>query len=336
MTLDSPAKKLIKLFVEKESSQSRFVVLLCEDSWRRSQSEESLAKSLFRGQNFSVSKYNASALTQQELVKLKDRLHEPSLFSPNSVVLLQDIDKVKSQILDQLKDLILKIPAASLLILSADKLPAKHSLKALAVRHGCLLEMSTPGSADFQRWVKSQLKNKGLLHYPPVLPELLEQISGGEFLSCLSHIERIALFAESDSITEGDLQQLLVNLPEAGEFPMIEALFAGNLLEAQRQLHHLLEQGKSPFVILSLLSRSLTQHLQLSECLKRKMTEEQISENIGMKPWLQKKLKQNLASLKADRLSDASARILLADSQLKNKSLGADYILEQLLHGLAK
>ena len=99
-------------------------------------------------------------------------------------------------------------------------------------------------------------------------------------------------------------------------------------------ISQLLDQGVSPFPLLGLLHRNYASYHALNQLLKSGMSPEQCARAVDSPPWLVKKIAPLAQRYTLPNLKIAIAAIARADSLLKNRSLGPEGIMSELLESL--
>jgi DNA polymerase III delta subunit len=152
-------------------------------------------------------------------------------------------------------------------------------------------------------------------------------------------LDRISQLIEICSLTLDPSQPLtasicgsIIQVPSTSkEFALIDALTSRNRASAEALLVTLLISGVSPFPLLSLINKTFSNFLAIHSLTSRRVDEGAIQKLLGMQPWLFRKQRDIAIRLNPSFLRAAYRAIIAADSKMKNRSLGPDIVLSELV-----
>ena len=286
-------------------------------------------------QQLAVTKYDAAGWNTGDVRKLIDELQTGSLFVQRRCLWLKNADALNAAASDLLLTALDAVPPEILLVLSAAKLPKTAKLAKYFHTSGRVLELPELSAPQTQRWLQQELNSRGVSRFPAALLELISAHAQGSLDEAVNLIEMLALYAEGSSLSERDFFSLFVQVPNPGEYDLLDAIQDRRMADAELLLHQLLSTGKSQFLLVTLLFKSYFHSLLVRLLLDQGIGPDEIQNRLDVKKWVFPKYLRVARARNAEKLRADISSILRADSKLKLRSLGADCVLGELLQQLA-
>jgi DNA polymerase III delta subunit len=278
---------------------------------------------------------NASQLSVQDVVSLKNDLSNLSLFTAAQVVTVHDVENLKGTLTKNLLECSSQIAPGACLVLAAGKLAANSVLRKHFMATNQLYELRPLSSQELKQWTAEELKRCDLLSSDSLLVETIIASAHDSLDAIAQMAERMALYLTEKKATTEDFVRLFPQSPDPRDYELLAALERRDRLKAEVLVSHLLHSGKNPFFLLSYLFRSFSQYIVIHSLLLKKMGPSEIALHLGMPQWL---LEKNVGAARGrslERLRHDLKAILHADSLLKNYSLGPEGIFSKLVSELA-
>lgn|GEM_PF-1310276 len=297
-----------------------------------STAEKSIATG--RPQTIRPKKFQGASLSERDVNEIHVQSATLSMFSKQQIFQIDGVDQIKAALNATLADLVETYVAPNLLILTASALPSNSVLRSRCAAKGALLgsivDLSEFTPQELRAWTARELSNAAVV-------DPSNQIVEGVIVLADSKPDRIAaisshlsLYCDGRPPTLRDLSTLFHSQSQVADFALLDAVQSGNRLRTTTTIHQLLGAGKSPFLLLAMLGRTFGQYLTISAARAQNLGATQIKSLVPMQPWLFDKYVAASSRYSLPRLRNANAAIVRADSLLKNRSLGADAILETL------
>ena len=281
-----------------------------------------------------VRRIDATDLTLKSLTSLADELHAQSLFSKREIIIIQQVEELDAACAKALAQILEGPQLAVDVVLWGDALPAAHALKKLCVKRSAVFELPELKGPTLKRWCEKELKLNGVGDIGDTVVDLLLSLSGGSLDVLHALCEHCGLYADGGKLNSADLHKLFVEQIEPSEFELVDTLQSSNRARVELLLQQTIESGKSPFALIGLISRVFANYLSIAHLLKQGRTPADIRNELGLTPWILNKTLPVAKKYSVSRLAQIQRQILRADSKLKNKSLGNDLVLAQLLSEL--
>ena len=281
-----------------------------------------------------VMKIDARGMSADGLRRWRMEVASPSLFASVRFFYIRNIEHLPTALLKDTVALVEQVPECSKLVFVASKLPDSNPLVKLCQARETFIRLEELKAAKLRRWIEKGLEAACIRDYPKELLDLLVQQGEGSADKIADLIERLSLLAEDGKLSRHDLAAVLSLRTEQSEFELIDAIADKNSVRAQITLEKLSQAGSNPFILLSLIARNFGQYLRIKEWLRRGGSSAEVQDRLGLSPWLFNKQLKTANGRSLEQLKSSLINVLRADSKLKNKSLGTETILSELVDRL--
>lgn len=333
--LDCMAAEPLKKITDRLSSSKtamRAALVLCPDIVRRSRVISRIRESL--ASSAEVVRLNGEELNEETLKKTFFALQNGSLFSSEKHLLIDNVDAMSAGLAKSFLGY-LKCVTDTVIIASAAKLATNLSLYKFFDDSEMIFSLDELSGAELEKWIVRELRQAGIAQFPSATPTMIRHASGESPDRALEYIEKISLYLDGDTLSAEDLRALIPVEARVDEFDFIAKLASAPRARLEAMISMLLAQGVSPFPLLGLISRNYTSYHSLNYLMKSGMSPEQCARQIGSPPWLAAKIAPLAQKYSTARLRECFGAIARADSLLKNRSLGAECILSELLESVS-
>ncbi|MDV2077112.1 DNA polymerase III subunit delta [Marinobacter xestospongiae] len=123
----------------------------------------------------------------------------------------------------------------------------------------------------FIGWLQQRARNQNLHLTRGALDMLAERLEGN-LLAAAQELERLALFANGETIDEDTVEKAVQDSARFNVFELVTELLQGNAQSAQRIIGFIQHEGENPLGLLSILSRDLNLVLELQQAVRQRET----------------------------------------------------------------
>jgi len=278
----------------------------------------------------SFRRLNASTLKKTDLNELEEEFSSLSIFSTRIFVQLTQIQLLPKESQDRVLALLKNQYPDTMLILDGKSLAKSSALYKWCSKADSVVAFEALKGEKLRNWVQKELKERGINKFTSQVLDSVIELGDADPDSIINLIEHLALYTDTKELLQTDIANVFVKAPDTNEFQFIEALSTGDQAKAQILAQNILSSGKSPFALLGLLSRTFSQYMKIKLLQSQKKSALEAREELNMSAWVFDKNCKSARRYSAGALKEALKAILLADSKLKNKSLGAENIFDEL------
>ncbi len=331
MASAEPLKKITDR-LNSPKTAVRACLVICPDDTRLSRVVARIRESL--SSSAETEKLSGRDLNEDALQKTFFGLQNASLFASEKHLIVDGVDALNAQLGKSLLEYLEDAGQNVVMIASAPKLASNLSLYKFFEKHEMIFTLPELTGAELEKWIARELTQAGVTRFPSTAPSLIRQASGESADRAIEIVEKIALYLDTDTLSAEDLRKLIPLESRVDEFDFIARIASSPRAKLEAMISQLLAQGVSPFPLLGLLSRNYTSYHAINYLMKSGMSPEQCARHIGSPPWLAAKIAPLAQKYSAAQLRHCFGAIARADSLLKNRSLGNEAILSELLENI--
>jgi DNA polymerase III delta subunit len=323
--------------IESSSDKPSGVLLVCPDLVRRQRLLDSVLQALLgkAASGVPTRRFRASEMNLADVSALREEINSPSLFSAAQVFIVEDVEDFSAEPGRRVHELVQKLPPGVFLVLTAGKLPATSILRKYFSAQKLLLDLASLETADLRRWLKTELNEAGIEKVSEAAVNSLLRLGRQSPDSLSRLVAHAALYVENGELQNEDLEALFIEHFEPSEFELVDALGSRNRSQPEVLMEQIIKSGKSPFALLGMLSKILSNYLIIRLHLENGERGPEIQARLSMNPWVFGKYMTAASRYDVSRIKMAQAAVLRADSRLKNKNLGPQAIFSELISVLA-
>ena len=317
------------------------LLVISPDRVRRERIVHSLLKKFCKGfhekthkaENLDV--INCENINSTNLQSILDNINSISLFSPQRFFLINNVEALTAALNKKLLDVVQAKNPDTYLFFASAKLASNSVFFNHFKKANALLELEELKNLDLNRWTQKELKNAGINTWDEILVESIIQSTESDPDKIVELIEKLSLYTDGDKATLSDLSKLSKQAPDASEFALLDYLPNKKLAwKSELLVTQIFDAGKNSFALLGLIARTYNSYLQIAYLRERGMSLQQIRQKLNISPWIFNKQAEACKNYSSKQLQKCLKAILLADSKLKNKSLGDLGIFSELIHNL--
>lgn len=271
---------------------------------------------------------------EASLDHLRTELLSLSLLEPtHSLIIIRNCHELPPALAKQVGQMLVKKKGSHTpIIFEGEPLSANHPIISLTKQGAILVAFEPLAGAALDRWIIQECHSRGITTVADEATNLLAQAGNGSLDAIAQAIELCSLSLDpGQPLTEAVCAEIIQIPPSTKEFALLDALAARNRGAAEVMLTTLLASGISPFPLVALIQKSYSSYLAIHSLKKRGIEERAIQETLGMQQWLFKKQRDVALRMNQSFLKSALRAIITADSKLKNRSLGPELVMSELV-----
>lgn len=206
----------------------------------------------------------------------------------------------------------------SILVFLVPGVDKRKRIFKLIDKKGVATECSELKGDALVSWINAKVKRLGKKIDRAAVEKLL--LAGQHNLHYLSReLEKYCAYLgdEQETVTVDTVDRLFSGDLQGNVFKLSDALAEGNLIRAHDILELLLGQREKPLLIFFMLARHYRLLLQAHSLLEEGLSQKEVTSNLGVHPFVARKLKEQAASYNRSILEDVLIALQEADLQIK-------------------
>jgi len=236
---------------------------------------------------------------------------------------------------EELPEQLSNIPPTTHLILQDGPINKSNPLLAILSPISELHPVESPTRDTLSRWIKDRALSKGS-NINPAAIRLLSDLIGNDLWALDSELEKLCLYANSESIEEHHVTDLVSQVKEANIFNAVDSIINKSPGPALTFLKQLQKDGNDSSYIITMIARQVRLIALTRDLLNQGASQNTIGTKLGINS--QFVLKKTLDQ--ASRYSDSQVRycyesLLNSDLSIKRGLMSSDFALELLTHELS-
>jgi DNA polymerase-3 subunit delta len=218
----------------------------------------------------------------------------------------------------------------SVLCLVGERLDARTKFGKALAASGALFEIPLPRPQDVVSWLQQRAKRRHL-DLPSDAARCLVDLAGTDLDLLIQSLEKVALYVgDAGPLSVEAVTEVLARTREERIFSFTDALGKRRFAESILRLQHLLQDGQSPLMILSMVARQLRQLLQVKTAPPR-LGKSALATRLSVRPFVIDTLIEQAGRFAATELLDGLSAASRADLSLKSSRLGGELVLGRLV-----
>ncbi len=222
-------------------------------------------------------------------------------------------------------------PSAVLVLISDGASAKKNSFPHRLIEIGKLVTCYTPFDRDFPAWIEGRARRSGITVDRDAIPVLVER-AGRDTAALASSLESLALFVHPlKRVTRTDVEKLLGRSVQADVFELVDCVLERDAAAASAMTAALLEEGTRGFEVVAVLAGQFERLRRARRLLDRGLSPRDVGAEMKINSFFLDKFMRQAARVSAERLRDATARLLVCDESIKTGKAGDRIALERLV-----
>jgi DNA polymerase-3 subunit delta len=249
-----------------------------------------------------------------------------------------------SSLLKGLKEYLPDVPDSTVLVfVESRSLSPRHPLSSLTQGASAIAEMREfrpfsasrrDGPGQLSRWIIDRAKKKGL-HLSPDVVTVLATHVGYDLRLMDQELEKLSVYAaDTGEVSVLDVRRLVPYVREADIFEMVDALGKRDTRKAIVLLHMMLDEGKAPLYLLTMIVRQFRIIIQVKELHARGLSVSETAKRLGLHEFVVKKGVSQARNFSFDQLSRIYDLLAESDTSIKtgrlNQALALDLLVAEV------
>ena len=236
---------------------------------------------------------------------------------------------------DGLADRLANVPPSTELIFVEGAITQNNPLFKAVRSHAEVHRFALPAARDMPKWIQARAETLGAPIHPAAVGALADAI-GNDTRVVDMELRKLALYRSGATIRRQDVEAMVSYAREASIFAAVDAALEGRAGAALRLTHQLLDAGRPPTYLITMLARQV-RFLILAKSLKAKgLQQAQIGSAMSLSGYPLTKTLQQEGRFTARRLADIHRRLIEADLSIKTGAADEQMALDTLIIALAE
>jgi DNA polymerase III delta subunit len=297
------------------------IVITCPD-WIRRDRALSYIVGHFAGPQYRPQSFTFGESGRSSIINFLTDIGAPSLFETEKFAVIRSIENARASDLEPISSFIAKQPAGVHIFAVGTSLPNSPNFKKAIEKHASLLAFEPLKGAELRRWTERELRHNDISETSDDVVEMILSLASEEPEAITRLIEKFTLYLNGDRPSTDALRSLIPGRSQASDFELADQLLTGKRVLTEVLLQQLLNQGSSPFMLIGLLTKTLTNLLRLRTMMDRGFQQQDIRNELGVSSWLFTKYLPTAKRLSTTQLSRTLDALLVSDYRIKDRCLG--------------
>jgi DNA polymerase-3 subunit delta len=218
------------------------------------------------------------------------------------------------------------------LVLTAEKLDSRTKFAQTLKKQAEVVQFWKLFDNDVPRWIMTRAKQQGYSMSAHTATELMEFV-GNDLRQLDNELKKIIAYTSTKEITSQIVQQVVGDIRERDIFELVDAVGAGNIINALRILNQLLIEGEQPLKILAMIIRQfrLLWKLKATLVAQKGLSARQLAGIVGVSPRNVEQLQRQVKRFSQVQLKNGMRRLYDVDRGLKSSANSPKILLEEVV-----
>lgn len=208
--------------------------------------------------------------------------------------------------------------------------PLLRAIRSLAQVH----EFRLPSVREMPGWVRQRADRLGAAIEPSAISALVDAI-GNDTRLINMELQKLALYRSDGMIRRQDVEAMVSYVREANIFAAVDAALEGRAGIALRLVHQLLDAGRPPTYLITMLARQVRFLIVAKDMKARGFQQDEIGRKLSISGYPLTKTMQQEGRFDAVRLVEIHRRLIEADLSIKTGAADEEMALDALIVALS-
>ena len=233
-----------------------------------------------------------------------------------------------------LPDVLGRVPDTTNLVFAEGALNSRNPLLALVRPLAETLTFPVPRHRELPRWIADRARRRGI-EIEPRAADALAAAIGGNLRIVDSELEKLSIYRGDERIRYEDVRRMVAYVREANIFAAVDAVLERRPDHAVRHIHRLLDEGREPSYIITMIARQVRLILLARDVREQGVPRAEIGGRLSLSGFPLQKTLQQEERISSERLAAIHRRLLQADADLKTSAADDALVLDMLVAELA-
>ena len=229
-----------------------------------------------------------------------------------------------------LPDYLRKVPETTDLVFVEGRLGRANPLLARIRSIVTVRTFPLPSPADLRHWIRRRATSKGG-DIEPGAVNLLAETVGGNLQTLDNELEKLSAYRAGQAIRQHDVREVVSYTKEANIFASVDAMLEGRSGIAIKLAHQLLDSGRPPSYLLSMMARQVRLLLVAKDLKARGVPSAQIGQRLGLSDFPLRKTLDQEKGFTTEQLTQIHNKLLEADVSIKTGAVDEELALDLLI-----
>ena len=208
--------------------------------------------------------------------------------------------------------------------------PLLRAIRPLAQVH----DFRLPSMREMPGWVRQRADRLGAAIEPSAISALVDAIGNDTRLIDME-LQKLALYRSDGMIRRQDVEAMVSYVREANIFAAVDATLEGRAGIALRLVHQLLDAGRPPTYLITMLARQMRFLIVAKDMKARGFQQDEIGRKLSISGYPLTKTMQQEGRFDAVRLVEIHRRLIEADLSIKTGAADEEMALDALIVALS-
>ena len=195
-------------------------------------------------------------------------------------------------------------------------------------------EFRLPSVREMPGWVRQRANRLNAAIEPSAISALVDAIGNDTRLVDME-LRKLALYRSGETIRRQDVEAMVSYVKEANIFAAVDAALEGRAGIALRLVHQLLDAGRPPTYVITMLARQVRFLIVAKDLKARGFRQDEIGQRLSIRGYPLTKTMQQEGRFSAERLVTIHRRLLEADLSIKTGAADEEMALDTLIIALS-
>lgn len=242
-------------------------------------------------------------------------------------------DRQRSSSIDewvQLASYLPKLPESTELVFIDGRLSTTNPLLKVLRPHVNVRTFFVPKGAELRKWILARATANGVdIEFKAV--ELLAEYTAGDTRIITTELEKLSLYRPDDTICVQDVLELVSYAGETNIFVAVDAIMEGRPAVALTSVHNLLQLGRPPSYVFSMIARQVRLLIMAKELRMQGIQSAEQGKRLGLTGYPLRKTQELERKFDKLRLARIHRVLLEADINIKFAAIDEEIILDTLV-----
>ena len=195
-------------------------------------------------------------------------------------------------------------------------------------------EFRLPSSNELRQWIRNRATTEKIEIEPRAIDTLANTI-GSDLRVIATELRKLALYCHGRAIRHEDVEELVSYAKEANIFAAVDNMIEGKPGIAIMQVHQMLQSGRPPSYILSMMARQVRLMILAKEIKTQRLPFAEQGRRLGLSGYPLTKTLNQAERFNASTLVDIHHALLEADLSMKTSGIDEGLVLDMLIAEVA-
>ena len=191
-----------------------------------------------------------------------------------------------------------------------------------------------PRGRELRQWVRDRAARRGIEIEPRAVDALADMV-GGNLRIIDSELQKLSVYSGGERVRYQDVDDLVAYVKEANIFVAVDAVLERRPGLAIRHVHQLLDAGRAPAYVITMIARQVRLVLLAHDIKERGGSQAEVGQRLSVSGYPLRKTLEQEGRISTERLVAIHRKLLEADLSIKTSAAQEGLVLDMLIAELA-